>query len=77
MTAATDMYTLKKYVAQDKAIASKLGSHRLCVRCKSETLSSHDWTSIWLFPAGFALLIFFCFGLAFKGREAKVVQSVV
>ena len=41
------------------------------------SVGSHDWTSIWLFPAGFALLIFFCFGLAFKGREAKVVQSVV
>jgi nucleoside transporter len=38
---------------------------------------SHDWKSIWLFPAGFALAIFFCFALAFKGRQAAVVQSTV
>ena len=38
---------------------------------------SHDWKSIWLFPAGFALAIFFCFGMAFKGRQAAVVQTSV
>jgi len=36
---------------------------------------SHDWKSIWLFPAGFALAIFFCFSLAFNGRQAQAVQS--
>ncbi|MNG28805.1 Nucleoside H+ symporter [compost metagenome] len=39
------------------------------------TAGSHDWKHIWLFPAGFALAIFFCFSLAFKGREATVVQT--
>ncbi|KJH79080.1 hypothetical protein UB23_00330 [Pseudomonas sp. ES3-33] len=37
----------------------------------------HDRTSIWLFPAGFSLAIFFCFGLAFKARSAKALQSTV
>jgi nucleoside transporter len=41
------------------------------------TAGSHDWKSIWLFPAGFALAIFFCFALAFKGRQAAVVQTTV
>ncbi|MNQ87344.1 Nucleoside permease NupG [compost metagenome] len=41
------------------------------------TAGSHDWKHIWLFPAGFALVIFFCFSLAFKGREAAVVQTSV
>ncbi|MDQ0121783.1 MULTISPECIES: nucleoside permease [Pseudomonas] len=36
---------------------------------------SHDWKSIWLFPAGFALAIFFCFSLAFNGRQTQAVQS--
>lgn len=36
---------------------------------------SHDWKSIWLFPAGFALAIFFCFSLAFNGRQSQAVQS--
>ncbi|VVQ11139.1 Putative nucleoside transporter YegT [Pseudomonas fluorescens] len=36
---------------------------------------SHEWKSIWLFPAGFALAIFFCFSLAFNGRHAQAVQS--
>jgi nucleoside transporter len=36
---------------------------------------SHEWKSIWLFPAGFALAIFFCFSLAFNGRQAQAVQS--
>lgn len=29
--------------------------------------NGHDWKSIWLFPAGFALIVLLCFGLAFKG----------
>ncbi|VEF11553.1 nucleoside:h+ symporter [Pseudomonas fluorescens] len=29
--------------------------------------NGHDWQSIWLFPAGFALIVLLCFGLAFKG----------
>ncbi|MEB2626009.1 nucleoside permease [Pseudomonas sp. YuFO8] len=41
------------------------------------TAGSHDWKSIWLFPAGFALAIFFCFSLAFKGREKVAVQPTV
>lgn len=36
---------------------------------------SHEWKSIWLFPAGFALAIFFCFSLAFNGRQSQAVQS--
>ncbi|WP_338919746.1 nucleoside permease [Pseudomonas silesiensis] len=36
---------------------------------------SHDWKSIWLFPAGFALAIFLCFSLAFNGRQTQAVQS--
>ncbi|WP_149088062.1 nucleoside permease [Pseudomonas prosekii] len=39
--------------------------------------SSHDWKSIWLFPAGFALVIFLCFSLAFKGRQPAAVQPTV
>ncbi|MFL1512823.1 nucleoside permease [Pseudomonas prosekii] len=39
--------------------------------------SSHDWKSIWLFPAGFALVIFVCFSLAFKGRQPEAVQPTV
>jgi hypothetical protein len=35
---------------------------------------SHNWRSIWLFPAGFALVIFFCFSLAFKGRERVAAE---
>ncbi|AOE61197.1 nucleoside permease [Pseudomonas corrugata] len=35
----------------------------------------HDWTSIWLFPAGFALLVFVCFLVAFSGRQAVAVPS--
>ncbi|VVO44717.1 nucleoside permease [Pseudomonas fluorescens] len=38
---------------------------------------SHEWKSIWLFPAGFALAIFFCFSLAFNGRQTQAVQSSV
>lgn len=38
---------------------------------------SHDWESIWLFPAGFALAIFFCFSLAFKGRQSVAVPSSI
>ncbi|WP_459731726.1 nucleoside permease [Pseudomonas sp. MHK4] len=41
------------------------------------TAGDHDWKSIWLFPAGFALAIFFCFSLAFKGRQAVAVQTTV
>jgi nucleoside transporter len=41
------------------------------------TAGAHDWKSIWLFPAGFALAIFFCFSLAFKGRQAVAVQTTV
>jgi hypothetical protein len=41
------------------------------------TPGGHDWKSIWLFPAGFALAIFFCFSLAFKGRQAVAVQTTV
>ncbi|MNE95477.1 Nucleoside permease NupG [compost metagenome] len=41
------------------------------------TAGDHDWKSIWLFPAGFALAIFFCFSLAFKGREKVAVQTTV
>jgi len=36
---------------------------------------AHDWTSIWLFPAGFALLVFVCFLFAFSGRQAMAVPS--
>jgi nucleoside transporter len=39
------------------------------------TADSHDWKSIWLFPAGFALAIFFCFSLAFNGRQSQAVKS--
>jgi nucleoside transporter len=39
------------------------------------TAGGHDWKHIWLFPAGFALVIFFFFSLAFKGRETAVVQT--
>ena len=39
--------------------------------------SSHDWKSIWLFPADFALVIFLCFSLAFKGRQPEAVQPTV
>ncbi|MCF4994760.1 MFS transporter [Pseudomonas syringae] len=35
----------------------------------------HDWRSIWLFPAGFALAVFACFLLAFNGRQAVVAPS--
>lgn len=35
----------------------------------------HDWKSIWLFPAGFALAVFACFWLAFKGRDTAIVPS--
>jgi nucleoside transporter len=38
---------------------------------------SHDWKSIWLFPAGFALAIFFCFSLAFKGRQSVAAPSSI
>ncbi|RYF47110.1 MAG: MFS transporter, partial [Cytophagaceae bacterium] len=31
----------------------------------------HDWTSIWLFPTIFALLVFFCFSLAFRRAEVE------
>lgn len=37
--------------------------------------SGHDWKSIWIFPAGFALAVLVCFALAFAGRESKVVQA--
>lgn len=33
--------------------------------------SGHDWQSIWLFPAGFALVVFLIFALAFKKEEFK------
>jgi nucleoside transporter len=35
----------------------------------------HDWKSIWLFPAGFALVVFVCFLLTFSGRQAVVAPS--
>jgi nucleoside transporter len=37
----------------------------------------HDWKSIWLFPAGFALAVFFCFLLAFKREEKVGLQPIV
>ena len=35
----------------------------------------HDWKSIWLFPAGFALAVFVGFLLTFSGRQAVVTPS--
>ncbi|WP_434606498.1 nucleoside permease [Pseudomonas sp. D2-30] len=35
----------------------------------------HDWKSIWLFPAGFALVVFVCFLLTFSGRQGVVAPS--
>lgn len=35
----------------------------------------HDWKSIWLFPAGFALVVLVCFLLTFNGRQAVVAPS--
>lgn len=35
----------------------------------------HDWQSIWLFPAGFALLVLVCFLFTFRGQHALVAPS--
>ncbi|MBC3361650.1 nucleoside permease [Pseudomonas sp. SWRI154] len=35
----------------------------------------HDWNSIWLFPAGFALVVLVCFLLTFSGRQVAVTPS--
>ena len=35
----------------------------------------HDWKSIWLFPAGFALVVLVCFLLTFSGRQGAVAPS--
>jgi nucleoside transporter len=37
---------------------------------------SHDWRSIWLFPAGFALAVLLCFSLAFKGQGKIGAPSI-
>lgn len=34
----------------------------------------HDWRSIWLFPATFALAVFFLFWISFQGREARAAN---
>ena len=39
----------------------------------------HDWRSIWLLPAGFALAVFVLFGLLFRKEmlaDARAVESV-
>lgn len=33
--------------------------------------SGHDWPAIWVMPAGFALLVFFLFAIAFKNEKVK------
>jgi len=33
--------------------------------------NGHDWRSIWLFPAGFSVMVLLCFALAFKGRGGE------
>ncbi|MDC6378960.1 nucleoside permease [Pseudomonas graminis] len=38
------------------------------------TGGNHDWRSIWLFPATFALAVFFLFWLSFQGRERPTVN---
>ncbi|WP_426206581.1 nucleoside permease [Pseudomonas sp. TWP3-1] len=38
------------------------------------TAGVHDWRSIWMFPAGFALAVFACFLLAFNGRQTVAAQ---
>lgn len=37
----------------------------------------HDWKSIWLFPATFALAVFFLFWLSFQGREERDVKPAI
>ena len=31
--------------------------------------AGHDWTSIWLFPAGFSVAVLLCFWATFRGRD--------
>jgi nucleoside transporter len=38
--------------------------------------NGHDWQSIWLFPAGFAVAVLVCFSLVFKGQGKVGVQAV-
>lgn len=33
--------------------------------------TGHDWAAIWVMPAGFALLVFFFFAIAFKNEKVK------
>jgi len=33
--------------------------------------NGHDWRSIWLFPAGFSVVVLLCFALAFKSRGGE------
>ena len=35
----------------------------------------HDWQSIWLFPAGFALLVLVGFVFTFRGQQAIAAPS--
>ncbi len=35
----------------------------------------HDWKSIWLFPAGFALLVLACFLFTFRGQQTLAAPS--
>ncbi|SFX48063.1 nucleoside transporter [Pseudomonas sp. NFACC36] len=37
--------------------------------------AGHDWNSIWLFPAGFALVVLVFFLLTFSGRQALAATS--
>ncbi|WP_434676779.1 nucleoside permease [Pseudomonas sp. R1-18] len=38
---------------------------------------SHDWKSIWMFPAGFAFAVLVCFWLTFKGRAKVQTASTI
>jgi len=37
--------------------------------------AGHDWHSIWLFPAGFALVVFVCFLFSFSGQQPATAPA--
>jgi hypothetical protein len=41
------------------------------------TAGKHDWWSIWLFPATFALAVFVLFWLSFQTREERAVKPAI